>query len=152
MRIEKMIPNIRSFDCYIYSPYHYQRKFKERSMEDMDTDVVAEQWIQLVIICQQVLIGYGYFNGNKVLYMITYIWSEEEHSFFSPLRVSKALFNNILTIFNNILQVKKKLSKKICQKLKKVIMGKYCVVFCTVWLYIKGMISLIFFPSMLFLE
>ena len=84
MRIEKMIPNIRSFDCYIYSPYHYQRKFIERSMEDMDTDVVAEQWIQLVIICQQVLIGYGYFNGNKVLYMITYIWSEGEHSFFLP--------------------------------------------------------------------
>lgn len=121
-------------------------------MEDVDTDVVAKQWIQLVIICQQVLIGYGYFNGNKVLYMITYIWSEGEHSFFSPFRVSKALLNNILTIFNNILQVKKKLSKKICQNLKKVIMGKYCVLFCTVWLYIKGMISLIFFPSMLFLE
>lgn len=81
----EMIPNIRSFDCYIYSPYHYQRKFIERSMEDMDTDVVAEQWIQLVIICQQVLIGYGYFNGNKVLYMITYIWSEGEHSFFFSL-------------------------------------------------------------------
>lgn len=63
----EMIPNIRSFDCYIYCPYHYQRKFIERSMEDMDTDVVAKQWIQLVIICQQVLIGYGYFNGNKVL-------------------------------------------------------------------------------------
>lgn len=55
----------------------------------MDTDVVAEQWIQLVIICQQVLIGYGYFNGNKVLYMITYIWSEGGTFIFSPLRVSK---------------------------------------------------------------
>ena len=53
-------------------------------MEDMDTDVVAEQWVQLVIICQQVLIGYEYFNGNKVLYVITYIWSEGEHSFFLP--------------------------------------------------------------------
>lgn len=85
----EMIPNIRSFDCYIYSPYHYQRKFIEKSMEDMDTDVVAKQWIQLVIICQQVLIGYGYFNGNKVLYMITYIWSEGGTFIFSPLRVSK---------------------------------------------------------------
>lgn len=55
----------------------------------MDTDVVAKQWIQLVIICQQVLIGYGYFNGNKVLYMITYIWSEGGTFIFSPLRVSK---------------------------------------------------------------
>lgn len=147
-----MIPNIRSFDCYIYSPYHYQRKFIERSMEDMDTDVVAEQWIQLVIICQQVLIGYGYFNGNKVLYMITYIWSEGEHSFFFSLQSLKSSFKQHTDNLQQHPPSKKKLSKKICQKLKKVIMGKYCVVFCTVWLYIKGMISLIFFPSMLFLE
>lgn len=87
-------------------------------MEDMDTDVVAEQWIQLVIICQQVLIGYGYFNGNKVLYMITYIWSEGNIHFFS-LKSLKALLNNILIIFNNILQVKKKLKKKLSKKFVK---------------------------------
>lgn len=84
----------------------------------MDTDVVAKRWIQLVIICQQVLIGYGYFNGNKVLYMITYNWSEGEHSFFS-LKSLKALLNNILIIFNNILQVKKKLKKKLSKKFVK---------------------------------
>ena len=36
---KEMIANLRSFDCYMNSPYQYQRKFIEKSAENMDTDI-----------------------------------------------------------------------------------------------------------------
>ena len=39
MRIKEMIIIQRSFDCKTNSPHQYQRKHKEKRLEDIDTDV-----------------------------------------------------------------------------------------------------------------
>ena len=39
MRIKEMITNTRSFDLQINSPCQYQKKYIEKSMENVDTDV-----------------------------------------------------------------------------------------------------------------
>ena len=39
MRIKEMITDLKGFDCYSNSPFQYQRKNVERSIENIDTDV-----------------------------------------------------------------------------------------------------------------
>ena len=39
MRIKEMITNVRSFDLQINSPCQYQKKYIEKSMENLDTNV-----------------------------------------------------------------------------------------------------------------
>ena len=39
MRMKKVIANLRGFDCYMNSPFQYQRTSVEKSIENMETDV-----------------------------------------------------------------------------------------------------------------
>ena len=38
-RMNKVIANLRGFDCYMNSPFQYQRTSVEKSIENMETDV-----------------------------------------------------------------------------------------------------------------
>ena len=39
MRIKEMPDNLRSFDLHMNSPCQNQKKYEEKSMENMETDV-----------------------------------------------------------------------------------------------------------------
>ena len=41
-RMNKVIANLRGFDCYMNSPFQYQRTSVEKSIENMESDVMVK--------------------------------------------------------------------------------------------------------------
>ena len=42
MRMKKVIVNLRGFDCYMNSPFQYQRTSVEKSIENMESNVMVK--------------------------------------------------------------------------------------------------------------